>query len=89
MRSRVTSLAVEHPVDTEDRRVWLTGGAIDVEENGWIGAGATILPAVTIGRDSVVEAGAVVAADIAPSTLVTGAVAAVWGSGADRPSRRK
>ncbi len=34
--------------------MWLTGGPIDVEENVWIGAGATILPGVTIGRDSVI-----------------------------------
>ncbi|MFD0539905.1 DapH/DapD/GlmU-related protein [Actinomadura luteofluorescens] len=41
-------------------------------ENVWIGAGATILPGVSIGRDSVVAAGAVVADDVPPSSLVTG-----------------
>ena len=69
---RVTFITVGHPVDTDDRRVWLTGGPIVVEENVWIGAGATILPGVTIGRDSVVAAGAVVAADVPPRTLVAG-----------------
>ncbi|WP_431198253.1 sugar O-acetyltransferase [Leifsonia xyli] len=37
---RVTFITVGHPVDTDDRRVWLTGGPITVEENVWIGAGA-------------------------------------------------
>ena len=74
---RATFITVGHPVDTEDRRVWLTGGPITVEENVWIGAGATILPGVTIGRDSVIAAGAVVADDVPPQSLVTGTKAGV------------
>lgn len=72
---KVTFITVGHPVDTDDRRVWLTGGPVDVAENVWIGAGATILPGVTIGRDSVIAAGAVVADDVPARTLVTGAKA--------------
>ncbi len=68
---RVTFITVGHPVDTDDRKVWLTGGPIDVHENVWIGAGATILPGVTIGRDAVVAAGAVVTDDVPPRSLVT------------------
>lgn len=74
---KVTFITVGHPVDTADRRVWLTGGPIDVGENVWIGAGATILPGVTIGRDSVVAAGAVVTEDVPERSLVTGSKAAV------------
>jgi acetyltransferase-like isoleucine patch superfamily enzyme len=74
---KVTFITVGHPVDTEDRRVWLTGGPIDVAENVWIGAGATILPGVTIGRDAVIAAGAVVADDVPPASLVTGPKATV------------
>ena len=74
---RVTFVTVGHPVDTDDRKVWLTGGPIDVHENVWIGAGATILPGVTIGRDAVVAAGAVVADDVPPRSLVTGTKASV------------
>ncbi|WP_285116156.1 sugar O-acetyltransferase [Leifsonia sp. fls2-241-R2A-40a] len=74
---RATFITVGHPVDTADRRIWLTGGPIDVHENVWIGAGATILPGVTIGRDSVIAAGAVVADDVPPRSLVTGTKAAV------------
>ncbi|MEV8027903.1 DapH/DapD/GlmU-related protein [Cellulosimicrobium funkei] len=69
---RVTFITVGHPVDTDDRKIWLTGGPIDVHENVWIGAGATILPGVTIGRDAVVAAGAVVTDDVPPRSLVTG-----------------
>lgn len=74
---RATFITVGHPVDTEDRRVWLTGGPIDVAENVWIGAGATILPGVRIGRDAVIAAGAVVADDVPARSLVTGTKATV------------
>jgi len=74
---KVTFITGGHPVDPADRRVWLTGEPIDVEENVWIGAGATILPGVTIGRDSVIAAGAVVADDVPAQSLVTGAKATV------------
>src|SRR4051794_33452769 len=74
---RATFITVGHPVDTDDRKVWLTGGPIDVEENVWIGAGATILPGVTIGRDSVIAAGAVVAEDVPAQSMVAGPKATV------------
>ncbi|MFE6776363.1 DapH/DapD/GlmU-related protein [Streptomyces sp. NPDC057702] len=74
---RVTFITSGHPVDPGERRLYLTGAPIDVAENVWIGAGATILPGVTIGRDAVVAAGAVVADDVPPATLVTGAKATV------------
>jgi acetyltransferase-like isoleucine patch superfamily enzyme len=74
---KVTFITVGHPVDTDDRRMFLTGGPIDVAENVWIGAGATILPGVRIGRDSVIAAGAVVADDVPERSLVTGAKATV------------
>ncbi|KQV77100.1 transferase [Aeromicrobium sp. Root344] len=74
---KVTFITGGHPVDPADRRVWLTGEPIAVEENVWIGAGATILPGVTIGRDSVIAAGAVVADDVPAQSLVTGAKATV------------
>jgi acetyltransferase-like isoleucine patch superfamily enzyme len=50
---------------------------IDVAENVWIGAGATILPGVKIGRDAVIAAGAVVADDVPAASLVTGRKATV------------
>ncbi|MEU8675303.1 DapH/DapD/GlmU-related protein [Streptomyces sp. NPDC048560] len=74
---KVTFITVGHPVDPEERRGWLSGGPIDVAENVWIGAGATILPGVSIGRDAVVAAGAVVTDDVPPASLVTGSKATV------------
>ncbi|AZM93523.1 sugar O-acetyltransferase [Streptomyces sp. W1SF4] len=74
---KVTFITSGHPVDPEERRLYLTGAPIDVAENVWIGAGATILPGVSIGRDAVIAAGAVVADDVAPASLVTGTKAAV------------
>lgn len=74
---RVTFITSGHPVDPEERRLYLTGEPIDVAENVWIGAGATILPGVSIGRDAVVAAGAVVADDVPAATLVAGPKASV------------
>jgi acetyltransferase-like isoleucine patch superfamily enzyme len=74
---KATFITVSHPVDPGERRDWLTGGPIEVEENVWIGAGATILPGVRIGRDAVVAAGAVVADDVPARSLVAGPKASV------------
>lgn len=74
---KATFITVGHPVDPGERRLHLTGAPIDVAENVWIGAGATILPGVRIGRDAVVAAGAVVADDVPAASLVTGPKAAV------------
>src|SRR3989344_7115366 len=43
---------------------------VTIEKNVWIGAGAIILPGITVGEGSVVAAGAVVTKDIPPYTLV-------------------
>lgn len=74
---KATFITVGHPVDPGERRGWLSGAPIDVAENVWIGAGATILPGVSIGRDAVIAAGAVVADDVPAASLVTGGKAAV------------
>lgn len=71
------SILIRYPFCSEDRRVWLIGGPIDVAENVWIGIGATILPGVSIGRDSVIAAGAVMADDVPARSLVTGTKATV------------
>ena len=48
------------------------GGKIVIEDDAWIGAGAIILPDVTIGEGAVVGAGAVVTRDVPPYTVVVG-----------------
>jgi acetyltransferase-like isoleucine patch superfamily enzyme len=74
---QVTFITAGHPVDVDERRLYLTGAPIDVADNVWIGARATILPGVTIGRDAVIAAGAVVVDDVPAGTLVTGPKATV------------
>lgn len=69
---KVTFITVGHPVDPDERRQYLSGAPIDVAENVWIGAGATILPGVSIGRDAVIAAGTVVADDVPAASLVAG-----------------
>ena len=45
---------------------------ITVEDYVWIGAGAIIMPGVTIGNGAVVGAGSVVTKDVEPRTIVAG-----------------
>lgn len=45
---------------------------IEIAEGAWIGARAMLLPGVTVGRDAVAAAGAIVTRDIEPSRLVAG-----------------
>lgn len=45
---------------------------IVLEDDVWIGAGAIVLPGVTIGKGAVVAAGAVVTKDVEPYTIVGG-----------------
>lgn len=48
-----------------------------IKKGAWIGAGAIILPGVTIGEYSVVAAGAVLNKDVPPNTLVAGVPAKI------------
>ncbi len=66
-----------HPLDPETRRSTIVADPIRIERNVWIAAGATIIGGVTVGRDAVVAAGAVVTKDVPPRTLVAGVPAAV------------
>ena len=74
---KATFITGGHPVDPEERHRILTGAPIEVEAGAWIGAGAMILPGVTIGRDAVVAAGSVVTEDVPPNSLVAGQRATV------------
>jgi maltose O-acetyltransferase len=48
------------------------GRPIAIGRNVWIGAGALLLPGVTIGDDAVIGAGSVVTRDVAPGATVFG-----------------
>jgi len=51
---------------------WEVAKPVVIEDNVWIGGGAILLPGVTIGRNAVVGAGAVVSRDVPANTVVAG-----------------
>ena len=73
---KVNLITTGHPVDPETRRS-VTVAPITIGTNVWIGVAATVLPGVTIGKDAVVAAGAVVTHDVPPRSLVAGVPAKV------------
>lgn len=73
---RVNLVTENHPVDPSNRK-HLDVKSIHIKRNAWIGAGATILPGVTIGENSIVAAGAVVNKDVPDNTIVGGIPAKV------------
>ena len=69
----VQILAADHPRDPEQRRVMLESGRpVVVGSNVWIGAGAMILPGVSIGDDAIVGAGSIVTRDVPAGGTVVG-----------------
>lgn len=70
---RVSFYAAGHPIDAEIRIEELEFGLpITIEDNVWIGGSATILPGVTVGRNSIIAAGAVVTKDVPSNSIVRG-----------------
>ncbi len=65
--------AFETPAENED----LSKGPIIVNDDVWIGAGATILSNVSIGQGAVVAAGAVVTKSVEPYAVVGGSPAKI------------
>lgn len=49
-----------------------TDGAICIRDGAWIGAGAIVLPGVTVGRKAVIGAGSVVTRDVPDYVIVAG-----------------
>lgn len=73
---KVNLITENHPVNPSERKS-LDLQSIYIKKNAWIGAGATILPGVTIGENSIVAAGAVVNKDVPANTLVGGVPAKI------------
>jgi maltose O-acetyltransferase len=73
----VMILTAQHRVDDPEFRV--ENRRVVIEDHVWIGTRATILPGVTLGRGSVVAAGAVVTRDVAPFAIVGGVPARTVG----------
>jgi maltose O-acetyltransferase len=71
--SAVQILAADHPLDPEHRRSGVESGRpVVIEDDVWIGAGAILVPGVTIGTGSVIGAGSVVTRDIPAGVVAVG-----------------
>ena len=69
----VTFATASHPIDPAQRRAGLQFNRdIMVGENVWIGAGAIILPGVTVGNNSVIGARNLVNRDIPANVVAVG-----------------
>lgn len=73
---RVNITSETHPLAPSERTDLIPKKVI-IRRNAWIGAGATILPGVTVGENAVVAAGAVVSRDVPANTVVAGVPAKV------------
>lgn len=67
--------SVNHVFESLDVRIWDQGwtrAPVNIENDVWIGAGAIILPGVTIGKHSVIGAGSVIPKSVPPFSVVVG-----------------
>ncbi len=65
--------AADHPRDAQTRRAGLEfGRPVTIGAFAWIGAGAVLLPGVSVGEGAIVGAGAVVTRDVTPGATVAG-----------------
>lgn len=65
-----------HPEEPELRHTLYTEPVV-IRRKAWIGAGAMILPGVTVGENAIVAAGAVVTKDVPDNAIVAGVPAKV------------
>ena len=68
---KVNLITTNHPINPSERRATISQPIV-IKKGAWIGVGATILPGVTIGENSIVAAGAVVSKDVPDNTIVGG-----------------
>lgn len=75
---QVSIITAQHPISPKLRENNLQyNKPVHIGKNVWIGAGALILPGVTIGDNSVVGAGSVVTRDVEENCIVVGSPARV------------
>lgn len=69
----VCIITEEHAMDVKQRLEGLEyTHPVNIGDNVWICAGVLVLPGVTIGENSVIDAGSVVTKDIPPNSLAVG-----------------
>jgi acetyltransferase-like isoleucine patch superfamily enzyme len=68
---KVNLITENHPTDPSKRKSLLCKPIV-IKRNAWIGAAATILPGVTIGKNAIVAAGSVVTKNVPDNTCVAG-----------------
>ena len=73
---KVNVITTNHLVDPAKRRTTVSTPVV-IKRNAWIGLGASIMPGVTVGENSIVAAGAVVTKDVPPNVIVAGVPAKV------------
>jgi acetyltransferase-like isoleucine patch superfamily enzyme len=70
---RVLIILSSHPNQSRLRESFeISSGVVRIEDDAWIGAGAIILPNVTIGKMSVIGAGSIVTRDVPPLSVAVG-----------------
>lgn len=71
-----TNASIDHECNLADGVEIAPGatlcGLVTVKTNGWVCAGATVLPKIIIGEDAIVGAGAVVTSDVPQKSVVVG-----------------
>ncbi len=68
---KVNLITTGHPVDPGARRDTISKPIV-VKENAWLGVGVSVMPGVTIGKNSVVAAHAVVTKNVPDNVIVGG-----------------
>ena len=71
------NLITENHAEQPELRRHVYGRPIVVRRGAWIGAGATVLPGVTVGAHAIVAAGAVVTKDVPDYAVVAGVPARI------------
>ena len=66
-------ICTNHALDGEERLKGLFNDKpINIGDNVWLGANVTVLPGVTIGKNSVIGAGSIVTKDIPENVVAVG-----------------
>lgn len=68
---KVNLITLNHSFDVKNRRATFAKPIV-IEDNVWIGINSTILPGVTIGKNSIIGAGSIVTKSVPDNVVVAG-----------------